>query len=96
MPVEAANILRRQWLAGRISQDLAAIAHADLLDLRIELYPYSPFADRIWELRANLTAYDAWYVAIAEARDAGLATLDMRLSRAQGPRCGFEVPAKAS
>ena len=96
MPVEAANILRRQWLAGRISQDLAAIAHADLLDLRIELYPYSPFADRIWELRANLTAYDAWYVAIAEARDARLATLDLRLSRAQGPRCGFEVPAKAS
>ncbi len=96
MPVEAANILRRQWLAGRISQDLAAIAHADLLDLRIELYPYSPFADRILELRANLTAYDAWYVAIAEARDARLATLDVRLSRAQGPRCGFEVPAKAS
>jgi predicted nucleic acid-binding protein len=96
MPVEVANILRRQWLAGRISQDLAAIAHADLLELRIELYPYSPFADRIWELRANLTAYDAWYVAIAEARDARLATLDARLSRAQGPRCGFDIPDKPS
>ncbi len=96
MPVEAANILRRAVLAGQISADAAALAHADLLALRIELFPYSPFAARVWELRGNLTSYDAWYVAVAEALGAKLATLDVRLSRAQGPRCIFEIPAEAS
>ncbi len=96
MPVEAANILRRAVLSGHISADAAALAHADLLALRIELFPYSPFAARVWELRGNLTSYDAWYVAVAEALDAKLATLDARLSRAPGPRCFFEIPAEAS
>jgi predicted nucleic acid-binding protein len=96
MPVEAANILRRAVLSGQVSADAAALAHADLLALRIELFPYGPFADRVWELRGNLTSYDAWYVAVAETLDAKLATLDARLSRAQGPRCLFEIPAQAS
>ncbi len=96
MPVEAANILRRAVLSGQISADSAALAHADLLALRIELFPYSPFAARVWELRGNLTSYDAWYVAVAEALGAKLATLDVRLSRARGPRCMFEIAAEAS
>ncbi len=96
MPVEAANILRRAVLSGQISADSAALAHADLLAPRIELFPCSPFAARVWELRGNLTAYDAWYVAVAETLGAKLATLDVRLSRAQGPRCLLEVPADAS
>ena len=96
MHAEAANILRRAALSGQISADAAALAHADLLALRIELFPYSPFAPRIWELRGNLTAYDAWYVAVAEALDARLATLDARLARANGPRCGFETPRATS
>ena len=96
MPVEAANILRRAVLSGQISADAAALAHADLLALRVELFPYSPFAARVWELRGNLTSYDAWYVAVAEALGAKLATLDVRLSRARGPRCIFEIPAEAS
>jgi predicted nucleic acid-binding protein len=82
MPAEVANILRRAVLSGQVSADSAALTHADLLALRIELFPYSPFADRVWELRGNLTSYDAWYVAVAEALGAKLATLDVRLSRA--------------
>lgn len=86
---EAANVLRRSAVAGQISQDTAAQAYGDLLKLRIRLYPYAPFAERIWELRANLSAYDAWYVSIAELLDAELVTLDHRLTRAHGPRCAF-------
>jgi predicted nucleic acid-binding protein len=92
MLVEAANILRRAALAGEISDDVASLAHHDLLGLRVELFPYEPFAARVWELRANITAYDAWYVGVAESLDAPLATLDTRLSRAPGPGCRFTTP----
>lgn len=92
MPVEAANILRRSALAGDLSNDVAAIAHDDLLSSRVELFPYQPLAARVWELCSNLTAYDAWYVALAEELGATLATLDIKLSRARGPRCHFAVP----
>lgn len=96
MPVEVANILRRAVLHGDLSADSAALAHADLLALRIDLFPYGPFSDRVWELRGNVTCYDAWYVALAEALETRLATLDVRLSRSQGPRCLFETPRDAS
>lgn len=92
MPVEVTNILRRAVMAGDLSADVAALAHADLLDLRVDLFPYAPFAARVWELRGNVTAYDAWYVALAEAIDAPFATLDARLSRAAGPLCRFQLP----
>jgi predicted nucleic acid-binding protein len=92
MPVEVANILRRSALAGEVTEESASLAHLDLLDLRVELFPYEPFGARVWELRANLTAYDAWYVAVAEELGAPLGTLDLRLSRATGPRCAFAVP----
>lgn len=91
LTAEAANILRRSALAGAISAEQAALAHADLLDLRVELFPYAPFAARIWELRENVTCYDAWYVAVAEAFNAPLATLDARLAKASGPHCRFMV-----
>lgn len=94
MPVEAANVLRRAELAGEISPDVASLAHADLLELTVELFPYAPFGPRVWELRENVTAYDGWYVALAEALGAKLATLDIRLSQAPGPRCAFELPVK--
>lgn len=92
MSVEVANILRRATLAVTISDDAAAMAHTDLLALRVELFPYTPFADRAWELRTNLTTYDAWYVALAEGLEARLATLDGKLSRAAGPGCEFTRP----
>jgi predicted nucleic acid-binding protein len=64
----------------------------DLLKLPIELHPFEPFADRIWELRETVTAYGAWYIALAEASGMPLATLDTRLAGASGPRCAFVVP----
>ena len=92
MPVEVSNVLRRAALAGEISADVAALAHEDLLSLRLELFPYNLCATRVWELRSNITAYDASYVALAETLGARLATLDARLTRATGPRCEFAVP----
>lgn len=92
MPVEVANILRRAARVGQLSSDVASLAHADLLDLRVELAPYGGVAPRAWVLRDNLTLYDAWYVALAELLRAKLATLDVRLSRAPGSKCEFLLP----
>lgn len=94
LPVEVANVLRRLALSGDISSDVAALAHAELGSLRVELFPYAPFAERSWSLRANLTAYDAWYVAVAESLGAPLATIDGRVRRASGTRCTFTVPPR--
>ena len=79
------NPIRRLELAQRLTALEAASARQDLLSLEIELFPFQPFADRIWELRANLTSHDACYVALAEALDLPLATLDRRLVQATGP-----------
>jgi predicted nucleic acid-binding protein len=92
LPAEVANVLRRSGAAGQISADTAALAHGDLLRLPVELFSYEPFAARVWELRANVTSYDGWYVALAESLDSRLATVDRRLSRATGPRCRFVTP----
>ena len=89
IPFEVANVLRRAVHAGEISDDVASLAHADLVDLRIELFDYEIVAARAWELRSNLTVYDGAYVALAELLDAPLATLDQRLVNASGPRCEF-------
>lgn len=92
MPVEVANVLRRSAFSAEITADTASLAHEDLLALRVELYPYGPCAARAWELRSNVTAYDGWYVALAESLGARMATLDVRLRRASGPRCEFLAP----
>jgi predicted nucleic acid-binding protein len=57
--------------------------------MRIALFPYAPVADRVWELRDNLNAYDPWYVAVPEMLGVGLATLDGKLASAAGSRCPF-------
>jgi predicted nucleic acid-binding protein len=93
LPVEVASMLRRAVQSGDLSTDLATLAYADLLDLRIQLYPYAPFAVRVWELRDNVTPYDAWYVALAEYLEVPLATLDGKLAQAPGPRCKYRRPA---
>lgn len=92
LPVEVANVLRRAIIIGDVSADSASLAYSDLLDLRISLFAYAPFADRVWELRSTVSAYDAWYVAIAESIDAPLATLDHRLTTSSGTRCRFVAP----
>ena len=89
---EATNILRRLEQAGHVSRLEATSSHRDLLRVDMDLYPFAPVADRVWELRANLTSYDAWYVALAEALDFPLVTLDRRISRAPGLRCDVIVP----
>lgn len=93
MPLEVADVLRRAELRGRLSADVVAMAYGDLLDIRVDLYPFAPFSQRIWALRENVSAYDAWYVALAEAFGVDLATLDVRISRAPGVRCGFRLPS---
>lgn len=94
MPIEVANILRRAASGGELPPEVADLAHADLLTLRTRLFPYELIAERVWELRSNLTAYDACYVALAELLGARLATLDARMARAAGPRCEFVLPPR--
>ena len=89
---EATNILRRLELAGELSRFEAAAAQADLMKLDIVLFHFAPFAERVWALRGNLTSYDAWYVALAEALDCPLLTLDRKLSNATGPMCEVVTP----
>jgi predicted nucleic acid-binding protein len=88
---ETANLLRRLERAHEIDRVTAAIAHVDLLDLPLWLVGYPPLAERARELRSNLTTYDASYVALAEALDAPLITLDARIGRAPGIRCDVRV-----
>lgn len=92
LPYEVANVIRRHAESGATSSDQAAQAHADLLDLAIEYWPYETIAGRAWELRSALTAYDASYVALAEMIDAPLVTLDRRIAGASGTRCRIETP----
>lgn len=89
---EAANVLRRLELRGDISAEQAAQAHVELVALDIEKWPYEALAMRVWDLRANLTCYDASYVAVAEVLEAPLATLDTRIAGAPGLRCDVMTP----
>lgn len=91
---EVSNILRRLERIRELSRLEANSAQRDLLRLDLELFPFAPFADRVWALRRNLTSYDAWYVALAEALDCPLVTLDRRLSRPSGPVCEIITPPR--
>lgn len=90
---ETTNVLRRLERTKDISPFEANSAQRDLMRLDVELFPYGPFADRIWTLRGNLSSYDAWYVALAEALNCSLATMDRKLSRASGTACEFLMPS---
>ena len=91
---EATNILRRMEQSGQVSSLEAAASFRDLLRLDVELYPFTPLAERVWELRANVTSYDAWYVALAEALRNPLFTLDRKLSTASGVQCEVICPPR--
>jgi len=90
--VEVTDVLRKLERAKDITPADAIAAHEDLMELNLELFSFEPFAERIWELRHNLTSYDAWYVAVAEGLGLPLATLDERLARTSGPTCDFLTP----
>jgi predicted nucleic acid-binding protein len=84
-------VLRRYALAGAVDANRGAEALADLDDFPISRYPHQPFLPRIWELRANITVYDAVYVALAEALAVPLVTRDAKLASATGHRARIEL-----
>jgi len=91
MDIEVLHTLRRCILRGEISRRRGDEAFEDLTNVAFERYPHGPLLDRIWGLKGNLTAYDAAYVALAEALGAPLVTTDARLARAPGIRAEVEV-----
>jgi predicted nucleic acid-binding protein len=84
---EAASALRALVRRAELSPARAAAALDQIRALRTTQYPFEPFSARAWELRENVTVYDAWYVALAEWLGTELVTADERLTRAAGPRC---------
>ena len=91
LDLEVGQVLRRLVREGAISALRADQAIEDLLDLRIVRYPHFVLLPRIWQLRHNLSAYDAAYVALAEKLDACLITRDARLASASGHAAPIEL-----
>ena len=89
--LEVTSVLRRQMRAGALDARRAGQALDDLAALPARRAPHRPLLARCWELRDNLTPYDAAYVALAEAMNATLLTGDRRLARAPGSHCDIEV-----
>jgi predicted nucleic acid-binding protein len=89
--LEVASVLRRQIKAGALDTRRAGLALNDLAALPARRAPHRPLLPRCWELRDNLTIYDAAYVALAEALKATLLTGDRRLASAPGPQCPIEI-----
>lgn len=84
--IEILNALRGLVRGGRLSEDRAQDVRTDVEDLAISRYGHQPLGDRVWALRDNLTAYDAAFVALAEALEVPLITCDARLANAPGVR----------
>lgn len=89
--VEVAQVVRRYVLRGEVRPARGSEALGDLADLDVVRHPHEPLLPAMWRLRANLTAYDAAYVALAEALDAPLLTLDARLAAAPGHHATIEL-----
>jgi len=89
--VEVAQVIRRYAANREIDGERGRMALADLADFPLRRYPHDFLLPRIWDMRNNLTAYDATYVALAEALDAPLLTRDRRLAAAAGHRAQIEL-----
>jgi predicted nucleic acid-binding protein len=89
--VEVLQALRRHSLRGDLSGEQSRLILGLLYDMKAVRYPHAPLAARMWELRENLTAYDAAYVALAEVLEAPLLTTDRRLAQAPGIRAAVEL-----
>jgi predicted nucleic acid-binding protein len=87
LDTEVAHVLRKHVLGGKLDENRAAEALGDLQELPVDRYAARPLLERIWDLRHNLSGYDATYVALAEALDAALVTSERRL---------IDLPAAAS
>jgi predicted nucleic acid-binding protein len=89
--VEVAQVLRRYAASGALNSERGRDALTDLRDLSITRYPHDILLPRVWELRENLTSYDAVYVALAEGLNAPLLTCDQRLANAPGHEAQIEL-----
>jgi predicted nucleic acid-binding protein len=94
--VETVAVLRKRWLAGDLTERRFASAVDDLEDLDLDRYPALSLMRRAYELRANVSAYDASYIALAEGLACTLLTTDERLARAPGSRCHVEALEKGT
>jgi predicted nucleic acid-binding protein len=92
--LEVASVLRRHVAAARIDARRAGLAVTDLVDLPMRRAPHAALLHRCWELRQNVSIYDAAYVALAEALGCSLITADRGLAQAAGPRCPVELLAR--
>jgi predicted nucleic acid-binding protein len=89
--VETVSVLRRRWLANDLTEGRFRTAVDDLESLPIVRYPTRGLMRRAFELRANVTAYDAVYVALAEGLACPVLTADARLAKAPGPECEIQI-----
>ena len=89
--VEVLNVIRRDHHLGRLDRTAAEQAVADLREWPGERFGHRGLIDRAWELRDTVRGWDAFYVALAEALDAPLLTIDRRLAGAPGLRCHVEI-----
>lgn len=96
LDAEVTSALRSMLRRGDLTAGEARSAALRATAMRARRYPFEPFVARVWELRNNLTAYDAWYVALAETLHAPLVTADARLRRSDGPRCPVITPREAA
>ncbi len=92
LPAEVTQVLRRGVLTGARDAEGVRVARQSLVQIEVTLLDFAPVAERVWDMRQTFTAYDAWHVAVAEALDAPLVTLDAKLAAAPGPRCEFVLP----
>lgn len=88
---EVLHALRRMTISGALGNDRAADARGDFEELALVRYPHEPLNDRVWELRHNLTAYDATFVALAEALAVPLVTCDRKLASSPAHQAEVEV-----
>ncbi len=91
MDTELLHALRRMNINHQISTERAEDARGDFAELALVRYPHRPLNDRVWELRHNITAYDATFIALAEALSAPLITCDARLASAPGHNAQIEL-----
>ena len=89
--VEVAYALRRQAKLRQLTSERAVQALSDLAAFPLDRYPHTALLPRAWELRDNITTYDAVYVALAETLDAPLITYDQKLFRTSGHKARIEV-----
>jgi predicted nucleic acid-binding protein len=92
LDVEVAHALRSLVSRAELRSSDARRALDDLAELDVRRYPHTLLLDRVWQLRRHVTAFDATYVALAEALDATLVTTDQRLARTHGHRARIVVP----